>query len=126
MIIFYTEKKLTFRQLLLCRREVRRWEGGGAGWREGGYGKGTVGQNFEGRNDEDNESESIDKKQDDKDSADDGDDGWDEEGGQGRVGKGPRTEKSTMVGDRTATAARGGRDLYVTIIIINKFGLRIW
>ena len=89
---------------------------------EGGYGKGTAGQDFKGRNDGD---DSIDKKQDDKDSADDGDNGWDEEGGQGRVGKGPRTEKATMVGDRTATAARGGRDLYVTIIIINKFGLRI-
>ena len=41
------------------------------------------------------------------------------------MGTGPRTEKATRVGDRTARTARGERDLYVTIIIINKFGLRI-
>ena len=47
-------------------------------------------QDYEGRNNGDEES--------DKDGADDGDDGWDEEGGQRRVGMGPRTGKATRMG----------------------------
>ena len=114
MIIFYTEKTLTFHQLLLCLGRCVGKEGGQD--QEGGYGKETFRQDFEGRNDGDDES--INKKKDDKDSADDGDDGWDDESGQGRVGTGPRTEKATRVGI-------GRRGQHVTIIIINKFGLRI-
>ena len=67
-------------------------------------GKGTDGRDDGGPNDEDGKSGN---KKRDEGSADDGDEDWDEDGGQRRVGTGPRTGKTTRTG---AAIARGDRD----------------
>ena len=123
--IFYTEKTLTFRQLLFCRREARR-RGRGTGRIEGWFRRGDGLQQRRGPHDEDDES--GDEKQEDGDVDDSHEDrsGEGEDNGAGRgIGRrrtGAGTEMEVEAGGmrRDNVNVNKIKNIYYSTTEVNK------